>query len=542
MNLLAKTLPLFLLIITNLSLLSQDCEAWFSFQQDSLDELKYHFYDGSIPQSDIISRNWDFGDGFNSTEKNPIHTYNSEGEYIISLTINTETCSDTYISQIFISDTINYCFSDFFFNIDPEDSYTVHFYGNFYSNNQGDINWNWNFGDGETSNEQNPTYTFLTDSAFNVELITETFSCTSYFNALVPVGEFANTDECEAMFSFNNIDPAGLTFEFFNESYTNNPIDFILWDFGDGQTSNEFFTVHNFDTEGEYLVTLTIETEYCSSSYSRLLYAGENSWYPDTCQAMFYFNQNEIDYHEIQFLDESFFTGEFNSWFWDFGDGNFSYEQNPVHVYENDGTYNVLLEINSTECSSFFDMQIIISGDSTYNGDIEALFYPEFLDSSLVLFHNISVGNYTHQIWDFGDGNYSYAHDPTHDFDEVGIHEIALSIGNQTDSNTTTIAINFESQMLMYSVCTPNGMTLNIKQNIENEIKVYPNPTTDKLIIETDSNSEINIYNSIGVLVKNTNITAKNNFLNVSNLPEGIYFINIKSKTNIINMSFVKIE
>jgi len=38
---------------------------------------------------------WDFGDGTNSTEKNPVHTYNSSGQYTVTLTEKNDTCCGT---------------------------------------------------------------------------------------------------------------------------------------------------------------------------------------------------------------------------------------------------------------------------------------------------------------------------------------------------------------------------------------------------------------------------------------------------------------
>lgn len=46
-------------------------------------------------------------------------------------------------------------------------------------------------------------------------------------------------------------------------------------------------------------------------------------------------------------------TGDFNTWYWDFGDGTTASVQNPSHVYTAAGTYNVTLTISYSEDSSF---------------------------------------------------------------------------------------------------------------------------------------------------------------------------------------------
>ncbi|MGA1865128.1 MAG: right-handed parallel beta-helix repeat-containing protein, partial [bacterium] len=52
---------------------------------------------------DIISRNWDFGDGEESTEKNPVHQYTIPGVYTVSLTVANDAGSDTKIIQNYIT-------------------------------------------------------------------------------------------------------------------------------------------------------------------------------------------------------------------------------------------------------------------------------------------------------------------------------------------------------------------------------------------------------------------------------------------------------
>lgn len=57
-----------------------------------------------------------------------------------------------------------------------------------------------------------------------------------------------------------------------------------------------------------------------------------------------------IDGNVVTFLDFSEFASEgwvIENWSWDFGDGNTSNEQNPIHEYENDGTYQVSLTVTT---------------------------------------------------------------------------------------------------------------------------------------------------------------------------------------------------
>lgn len=51
----------------------------------------------------------------------------------------------------------------------------------------------------------------------------------------------------------------------------------------------------------------------------------------------------------VQFTDTSTPASEITSWYWDFGDGTTSTEQNPTHVYTVDGVYTVTLYVSSAK-------------------------------------------------------------------------------------------------------------------------------------------------------------------------------------------------
>lgn len=77
------------------------------------------------------------------------------------------------------------------------------------------------------------------------------------------------------------------------------------------------------------------------------------------------------------------------------------------------------------------------------------------------------------------------------------------------------------------------------KNNLDNSISVFPNPTTDYLFFSKDiSNSNVTIYNATGnVVIGNQNIE---NNINVSKLSAGIYFVSIENNSNKTIKRFVK--
>ena len=107
------------------------------------------------------------------------------------------------------------------------------------------------------------------------------------------------------------------------------------WDFGDGEISNEPNPVHGYNFEGGiYNVCLTISTsDDCVQTYCTDLYVGwQDTVISPDCQAGYYYTVMESYPPQYAFTDNSY--GEAVEWFWDFGDGEYSSDPNPVHIFK----------------------------------------------------------------------------------------------------------------------------------------------------------------------------------------------------------------
>ncbi len=253
-------------------------------------------------------------------------------------------------------------------------------------------------------------------------------------------------EDCEAMFYYYPVGDLTSTIQFIDIS-TGYP-DSWYWEFGDGASSTEQDPIHTYDDEGEYYVNLTISSDSldCTSTLEMLIRVADSNWFPDSCMAMFYTYPNQEDFLTVNFVDMSIGNGNEppDNWFWSFGDGNSSSEQNPVHTYGSEGMYEVCLTI-STDDSSCINTYCEYVEVIDWNNQCQAQFYyyprndsfPS--DGMAVQFIDYSYGNPTSWDWDFGDGTLSTEQHPLHIYVDTGTYEVCLSIANPEDSCYSTI-------------------------------------------------------------------------------------------------------
>lgn len=109
---------------------------------------------------------WDFGDGETSTQQSPTHVYGATGVYTVSLTVTTADGSYTETKSNYIS-IINGPVTNF--NWGRPGEYTYAFVDQ--TINYPTI-WQWEFGDGSTSTEQDPVHTYAGYGVYQVNLTT----------------------------------------------------------------------------------------------------------------------------------------------------------------------------------------------------------------------------------------------------------------------------------------------------------------------------------------------------------------------------------
>jgi len=136
----------------------------------------------------------------------------------------------------------------------------------------------------------------------------------------------------------------------------------------------------------------------------------------------------------VVFTDAS--TNTPTSWHWDFGDGNISTLQNPTHIYDFAGTFDVNLTATNFTLgeSTVLKTDLIVATNPTPTAIANAT--PSTANQTVdIYFVDSSTGtNITKWTWDFRDGNTSAAKNPTNRFPSPGVYQV---IHNVTDSDGT---------------------------------------------------------------------------------------------------------
>ena len=411
------------------------CSSFFQYTLGLCPEVL--FFDGSTSSpGSVVSWQWDFGDGSTSNSQNPSHTYTANGLYLTCLTISTtDGCTDTYCDTINVSCIAPpSCNADFQYTLGA--CPTVSHFDASTASPGSVASWSWDFGDGTTSNSQNPSHTYGANGSYVTCLtITTTDSCSSTHCDTVVVS-CITPPGCDAFFQYTSANCPSISF--FDAS-TSSPGSVInwFWDFGDGSTSSMQNPSHTYSANGTYLTCLTVFTsDSCTSTYCDTI--NISCITPVTCDANFQYTLGLCP--TIGFFDASTSSpGSVASWSWSFGDGSTSNSQNPSHTYGANGSYVTCLTITTTDsCTSTHCDTVVVSCIAPPGCD--AFFQYTSANCPSISFFDASTsspGSVINWFWDFGDGSTSSMQNPSHTYSANGTYLTCLTVFT-SDSCTST--------------------------------------------------------------------------------------------------------
>jgi len=192
------------------------------------------------------------------------------------------------------------------------------------------VSYLWDFGDGTTSTDPNPDYTYAKGGLYNVKLITissDTLTASdSSFVAPVFVDFDFTTEDTEVSFENLSTGASSLVWAFGDENTAE-------WEFEDTEEDPNFSPVHVYETADTFKATLIV-TNFLGSEIvvTKNITGLQLSTVPD-------FTFSSVGF-AAKFTDASTLAVSHS---WDFGDGNTSTEVNPTHIYAGEGTYEVTL-------------------------------------------------------------------------------------------------------------------------------------------------------------------------------------------------------
>lgn len=303
----------------------------------------YSFTDQSTLSSGALAGTvWVYGDGDSAFAAAALHVYSDTGLFNVRMiSLSAAGCTAVWDSGIYVAPIPVASFS-----VSGACSESLLPISDLSSVSNGTlVDWQWAFGNGDTSSGASPAYSYPAGGNYQVELaVTSDAGCTDRDTINVsiaerPDGRFSSSNTC-----------------------VNQPVQFIdlsgssssvitgrLWSFGDGDTSSALNPTHTYPAStGNYPLQLVVTAANgCTDTVFQDLRISNP---PNVSFAVS--STSICERNDVLFTDLSTVVGDTaNAWFWDFGDGRTSGLQSPFHRYDTAGTYIVtLIAYSPTSC------------------------------------------------------------------------------------------------------------------------------------------------------------------------------------------------
>ena len=453
---------------------------------------------------------WDFGDGNTSSEFNPVHTYQEDGDYVVSLTVENGCASFTINQNISINVAPIAAFT-----ADPEQG-CAPLSVQYNSTSSGQIDsyeWTFEGGSPATSTEANPVIIYTEPGVYSTSLLVSNAAGTDFIESTNSIEVLAGIEENAFSYAAN-----GNTVTFTNNAL--NGSDFF-WNFGDANTSTEENPVHTYLAAGTYQVELTISNACETSTIIQqvqfgieLPIANFDLNFTDNCVPA-----------TINFTDLS--TGNPTEWLWTFEGGipATSTAQNPTVEYNETGSFDVQLIVTNAAGSASVTSNDIIDIDELPIADFD------FADqgNNTFQFYNLSQYEDSYE-WDFGDGNNSTEASPEHTYTEAGSYTVVLTVSNDCGTSIFTQEIIFNSTSTLA---------------VSNYILVYPNPNNGVFTLDWSETKEaissIRIYNTIGQTIRTYTTDSVNQLkIDLNQEAAGVYYVELQSEKGVVLKRVIK--
>ena len=403
------------------------CDAYFYYTITGGDTVQFSNYSTVGSGDSVIYYSWHFGDGTSSLDKNPVHVFNNSGIDTVCLYMATKNgCSSGYCRTLTITVPHGSCSAYFNTTITGD---TVQF-NNYSYAGTGDsiLYYSWSFGDGTNGSGKNPTHIYTKSGTDTACLSVYTKIGGTHSPSCYYCRSFAMTvknTSCYAYF-YEKVSGDTVTFTNYSKAGVGDSIIYFSWSFGDGTYSHDINPTHIYTKSGTDTACLYISTkDGCTSSLCRSFTVTANN---TACNAYFLVSVPS-DTATFTNYSKAGSGDSITYYVWVFGDGDYSHDLNPTHVYSKSGTDTACLYISTKNgCTSNFCRSFTVTVPST---SCDAYFYGAVSADTLKLTNYskaASSDSIIYYLWTFGDGSYSHDINPTHIYDQSGTDTVCLTI------------------------------------------------------------------------------------------------------------------
>ena len=391
---------------------------------------------------------WDFGDGNHSSQYHTDHLFtagDNDTTYTVTLVVNNGCSYDT------ISNTIDVFHQPSLSFTVSEDTICSGEIISFTNTSQGLSNTYWDFDDGTFSTLDSPNHLYENGGVY-IASLTGTASSNGCVDTVTHKITVIETPEI-SIFPSDTFGCQPFQLEFINSTLY---ADFYAWDFGDGNSSGFHDPLHTYETYGTFYGTLIASNHFgCADSADFMVNVYPQPFSDFTAEAL-----------GLCILpDTVIFTNSSEGsigYEWDFGNGESSFLNNPVAVYQEAGDYLIsLIAISDENCSDTsylpYTNSIVPTAD----------FIVTSMDPCKPIYAFVNLSdNAESYFWDFGFGDTSTIANPIHTFDTFGESQVTLIInpdGLCSDSVSRVVDHNNGSPARVFipNSFTPNGDGLN---------------------------------------------------------------------------------
>ncbi|MCB0843909.1 MAG: PKD domain-containing protein, partial [Bacteroidetes bacterium] len=240
----------------------------------------------------------------------------------------------------------------------------------------------------------------------------------------------------------------------------------ISWSFGDNTGETVENPVHQYPFPDTFLVTLVAYGPCGIDTFQQTVIT--------LCigtQSSFTYTTDSLDL-KVHFINQSINADQYS---WDFGDGNVSSDEEPIHTYPSPNYYETtLIAFGACEVDTF--SQIIRPDCNVSKANFSAILNPENQTVSLT----VNINNATTFSWNFGGGTGdSLALSPIISYPGPGLYNISLEVSNECGT----------AIYLTQIYLPPPAVGIEPSLQTDFQWRLYPNPASDVWWLESLSNN-----------------------------------------------------